>query len=922
MPEISSATYSARANRIRRWSILAGVVLYVGLLLWSHAAMRAHQPKGDLVDPVVEDPLRLSTGENFIMLPRMTDIGPMDDSPPMRLAYRLWVPDGLEIHTRADLMRAIQTHEPMVLIHGSPGASSNFSLLAPELTKHGFVVLAPDLPGFGHSTKRVPSYSILAHARATLRMLDALGIDRFHVLGWSQGGGVGLHLVDLAPQRTITLTMLASIGDQRAEGSGSYAFEHAKYAVGYVGLVMGGELIPHFGVLGRYEDRNAFIRNFWDTDQRPLKHIMGHLTTPTLIIHGVHDPLVPIWGARLHHQRITPSTLVVVNGSHFLPFTQPQRIASHIAAFCDWNSNPAHGPLRQDIELVGESDSLFSRVNAAMQQMQSHTPYWVVLIGFALVVAIFPEMGAAVVSVAAAFVWVDIGVAFVALALGLCTRSLWFSWQGSTQQTPCSGLRAWREEYQRRPALAAITRLQPWKRDAADAARGVLHLQHALHRNSTMPLILGCGFWAGWVLMVGYIAAGMSRLWLGDSITTLAIAFALACVAIRLALWGLTWQGRRRLLGTFVRITSHEFWPSLVLYIPLVPWLLVLGVKHRGLMTFTCANPAIEAGGGFVGESKATLAKAFAKAMPTFLPTVFIESGPIEQRLEYLRSAMDSQKISKAYPVILKPDAGQRGYAVKLAKNEDEARQYLVAMPRPVVAQSFHPGPHEIGVMWVRHRNTADPSCDDQDAQHEPGFIFSITIKDFAYVVGDGTHTIEQLVYRHGRYRAQADTFLIRLADDRLRIPDAGEQVKLNESGNHAQGTLFRDGSELLTPQLHTFINHIIESFTTDHPSPAWHDNGLDFGRFDLRYAQEDDLTTCTHLGIVEFNGTSAESTNLYDPGRSIIWAYRILFAQWRMLYALGSRRRAQGVTPMSPFDLYKAWRAFNTDLPDMHVAD
>ncbi len=922
MPELPVATRPTHTRQNRRWLLLTGVVLYVGLLLWSHAVMNAQRSARDVSGAATEEPSRLSVGENFIMLPRMTDAGPMLDSPPMRLAYRLWVPDGVAIHSQAELNNATQTHEPIVLIHGSPGAASNFSLLAPELTKQGFVVLAPDLPGFGDSTKRVPSYSILAHARATLNLLDALGIDRFHVLGWSQGGGVGLHLVDLAPQRAITLTMLASIGDQRAEGSGSFFFEHAKYAVGYVGLVMGGELIPHFGVLGSYDDRNAFIRNFWDTDQRPLGHIMDRLTTPTLIIHGVHDPLVPIWGARLHHQRITPSTLVVVNGSHFLPFTQPERIASHIAAFCRWNSNPAHTPLRQSIELVNEPHTLFFRVNAAMQQVQAHAPFWVVLVALGLVVALMPETGAAMVSVAAAFVWVDVGVAFVALALGLCARSLWFSWQGLAQHLPSSGLRAWREEYRCRPMLAAITRLQPWKRDAADIARGILQSQRALHRNTRIPLMLGCGFWAGWVLMVGFIAAGLSRLWLGDSITTLAVAFGVSFVAIRLALWGLTWQGRRRLLGTFVRITSHEFWPSFVLYLPLVPWLLYLGLKHRGVMTFTCANPAIEAGGGFVGESKATLAKAFAKAMPTFLPAVLIEPGPVEERLDHLRQAMETQKISKEYPVILKPDAGQRGYAVKLAKNEDEARQYLTAMPRPVVAQSFHPGPHELGVMWVRHLDAADQPRHHPEAQHETGFIFSITIKDFAHVVGDGTHTIEQLIYRHGRYRAQADTFLTRLADNRLRIPDAGEHVKLNESGNHAQGTLFRDGSDRLTPELRTFINQVIDAFSVDHPDPTWQDNGLDFGRFDLRYGHEDDLTTCTNLGIVEFNGTSAESTNLYDPGRSIIWSYRVLFAQWRMLYALGARRRAQGTKPMSPLELYKAWRAFNTDLPDMHVAD
>ena len=52
-------------------------------------------------------------------------------------------------------------------------------------------------------------------------------------------------------------------------------------------------------------------------------------------------------------------------------------------------------------------------------------------------------------------------------------------------------------------------------------------------------------------------------------------------------------------------------------------------------------------------------------------------------------------------------------------------------------------------------------------------------------------------------------------------------------------------------------------------------------------------------FAVVELNGTTAESTNLYDPTRSVLWAWGVLYRQWRELYRLGAWRRGQGVEPI-----------------------
>jgi hypothetical protein len=52
-----------------------------------------------------------------------------------------------------------------------------------------------------------------------------------------------------------------------------------------------------------------------------------------------------------------------------------------------------------------------------------------------------------------------------------------------------------------------------------------------------------------------------------------------------------SWQTRRRLLGWFRRRIHWEFWPPWLAYMPVVPYILFLGIKHRSLTLFTAANP-------------------------------------------------------------------------------------------------------------------------------------------------------------------------------------------------------------------------------------------------------------------------------------------------------------------------------------------
>ncbi|MEM8758596.1 MAG: hypothetical protein AAGF47_12555, partial [Planctomycetota bacterium] len=156
-------------------------------------------------------------------------------------------------------------------------------------------------------------------------------------------------------------------------------------------------------------------------------------------------------------------------------------------------------------------------------------------------------------------------------------------------------------------------------------------------------------------------------------------------------------------------------------------------------------------------------------------------------------------------------------------------------------------------------------------------------------VVGDGTRSIETLVWAHARYRCQAGMFAARLASEWRRVPSEGERVVLSSMGNHAQGCMFVDAPELITPELERAVVEIAAAFP----------GGLDVGRFDLRFADEVELCGGRGFGVVEVNGVTSEPTNMYDPGRSPLFAWRLLSRQWSIAYRLGSARRAEGRRPM-----------------------
>jgi len=333
----------------------------------------------------------------------------------------------------------------------------------------------------------------------------------------------------------------------------------------------------------------------------------------------------------------------------------------------------------------------------------------------------------------------------------------------------------------------------------------------------------------------------------------------------------------RRLVGRVRRIVRWEFWPPYIFYAPVVAYIVYLGIRFRSWTLFTAANPDIP-GGGFIGESKHDILEHLKGAAWALPVSALLAEGNADQR--FSKAAAFIEKHQLQFPVVLKPDAGQRGSGVVIVRSLKGMREYFEHAPFPTILQEYVPG-REFGVFYYRYPGKSR------------GRVLSITEKRMPIVTGDGRRTLQELIFADGRAVCMAAFYLRKNAQAAREAPAAGEPVQLVEIGTHCRGAIFLDGSCTVTPALERTIQRIADCF-----------DGFFFGRFDIRVPSLEDFMAGKNLKVVELNGVTSEATHIYDPACGLLDAYRALFRQWRIAFEIGKANRARGVRPTSAAEL------------------
>lgn len=236
----------------------------------------------------------------------------------------------------------------------------------------------------------------------------------------------------------------------------------------------------------------------------------------------------------------------------------------------------------------------------------------------------------------------------------------------------------------------------------------------------------------------------------------------------------------------------------------------------------------------------------------------------------------EMKKNALSFPVIFKPDLGERGWMVKRIHKEQEIDHYLAETKIDFIVQELVDLPLEFGVYYVRF-----PS-------EKNGFVNSITAKEFLCVEGDGKKSIRELIMEKDRACLQWNT-LKEVYKNRLdEVLKPGDKLELVSIGNHCLGTTFLNGNHLITEKLSSSFDHLSKQV-----------NGFYFGRFDLRCATLQDLEN-GNVKIVELNGCGAEPAHIYHPGSSFWTAVGVLITHWKNLYRISAENHKRGVPYLS----------------------
>lgn len=327
-----------------------------------------------------------------------------------------------------------------------------------------------------------------------------------------------------------------------------------------------------------------------------------------------------------------------------------------------------------------------------------------------------------------------------------------------------------------------------------------------------------------------------------------------------------------------VKFFNWEYWPFHIVYFPVIFYWLWLSLKARSLFYFSAANPSIETG-GMLGESKFQILKRIPEE---YIPaTIFVKAG-ID--FDSLKEKINHKSIT--YPLIAKPDIGERGNLVEKINNETELRKYWNRIKVNFLIQEFINFEVELGVFYYRYPHW------------EKGHVSSVVMKDYLKVTGDGSSTIFELMERFPRAAFQLKRLALQKKELMGFVPKKNESIVLEPIGNHSRGTTFLNGNYLIDEKLTEVFDSISKTI-----------GGFYYGRYDLKCKSIEDLKKGKNIRIVELNGVGAEPAHIYHPGFSIFEGYKTLFSHWKHMYEISRKNKEAGHPYMTLKEGLEKWK-------------
>ena len=247
----------------------------------------------------------------------------------------------------------------VVLVHGVPTSSFLYRRVVPALADQGLRAVAFDFPGLGFADRPTGfDYTWSGLARWTGEAIDALELDRCHLVVHDIGGPIGVEWAIRNPERVLSLTVLdtmldvaefkrpwsmqpfaiSGIGELWLAALRPFLMSELFYRQGIAdrGAVSRHEVYGHYYLLKRGDGGRAFLRimrgfELSPAKQRLLEDGLLERPYPARVVWGEHDPVLGADRMRAAQRALGTEEALLLPAKHFPQEDQPVAIAQAVA---------------------------------------------------------------------------------------------------------------------------------------------------------------------------------------------------------------------------------------------------------------------------------------------------------------------------------------------------------------------------------------------------------------------------------------------------------------------------------------------------------------------------------------------------------------------------------------------------------------
>jgi len=247
--------------------------------------------------------------------------------------------DFLDMHGIKIRYKVAGVGEHVLLLHGWGGSIESMGLVFDDFASH-YAVVAIDFPGHGESGFPSTAWGVSDYAGLVLSVMDALHVQRPHIIAHSHGGRVTIKLASSNPDRVGKLVLVASAGVRPPRSMQYYLrvmlAKTGKYLARHCGRL--GEAIRDriYTAIASTDYLNAgpLRDTFTKIVNEDLTPILHEIKSPTLLIWGEHDKETPVSSALVMEKLIPQAELVIFkNAGHFAYLDQYSKFRLVVGRF-------------------------------------------------------------------------------------------------------------------------------------------------------------------------------------------------------------------------------------------------------------------------------------------------------------------------------------------------------------------------------------------------------------------------------------------------------------------------------------------------------------------------------------------------------------------------------------------------------------